>query len=105
MGQAQIAEESLAEYQPPPRPRGVKNPFRSLNGCMVPLCLAQECTYQRKKICALRRYFLIIQKERRKYLRDNKRYFEEEAITIYKQLIYFWRKKKKKKKKNKRRLK
>ena len=93
MRQMQIAEEILSVYHPPPRPRGIKNPFKRQTGCMVPLCEANMCDRQRKKICALRRYFLLIQKERRSMLEKHRRTASDKVIEILKKEIYFWRKK------------
>jgi hypothetical protein len=68
------------------------NPHSQNNGCMVPICTQEWCNYIKKKICALRREFLLEQIVRRKELRTRKQeYLSEEAEKILKKDIYFWR--------------
>lgn len=95
----QKAEEVLSEYQPSSRPKGSKTLSSIKQAVWSSLQDKYVFDYKRKKICALRSYFLLIQKERCKYLRHNIRHLYEGSISILKKEIHFWRKKKKKKKK------
>lgn len=75
------------------------NPHKSKTGCMVPHCEESDCNYQRKNICALRRYFLQDQKNKRRYLSQHRNLLLPGSISILKKEIYFWRKYDLKKKK------
>lgn len=68
------------------------NPHKAKTGCMVPHCEENECNYQRKKICSLRRVFLLEQKERRSLLEKHRKTASDKTIKIIKKEIYFWRK-------------
>jgi hypothetical protein len=68
------------------------NPHKQKIGCLVPLCQHGWCTRSKKKLCALRKFFLIIQKERRKDLRMQKfSYLSKEAEKLLRKEIYFWK--------------
>jgi hypothetical protein len=70
----------------------IENPHKEEIGCLVPLCQHGWCTRSKKKLCALRKFFLTIQIERRKDLRMQQfTYLSKEAETLLKRDIYFWR--------------
>jgi hypothetical protein len=71
-------------------------------GCLVPFCSHGWCNRKKKRLCALRKFFLIIQKERRIELKKLKMgYMSREVIEIMDREIYFWRKSDRKKKNKK----
>ena len=61
------------------------NPNKS---CVVPYCLAIHCSSKFKKKCALRKYFLLYQKELRELLRYT---ITEETQKLIKEKIYYYR--------------
>ena len=68
------------------------NPFKKRTGCMVPHCESILCNREIKKICELRRLFLIEQIEKRQELRRRRAgYLSCKSETILKREIYFWR--------------
>jgi hypothetical protein len=63
----------------------VPNPDKARVGCLVPLCLEKWCSRKRKKLCALRRYFLEEQLENRRLLCEVK---DPEIRKLIKERIY-----------------
>ena len=72
---------------------GYKHPNMNLDkkkvSCLVPLCVADWCNAERKKTCALRRYFLCFQKELRETIPF--------CLPEYHQYIYYYRRENEKK--------
>jgi len=68
------------------------NPHKKKIGCLVPVCMHPWCDRKKKKICALRKYFLIEQKEARAQLNKCKSgYFSRDTEIMIKKKIYWWR--------------
>ena len=68
------------------------NPFKKITGCMVPHCESILCNREIKKICELRKLFLIEQVEKRQELRRRSAgYLSSKSEEILKREIYFWR--------------
>jgi hypothetical protein len=61
------------------------NPDKKKVGCMVPWCTERWCTMKRKKLCALRRYFLEEQLENRRLLSKVK---DPEIKKLIKEGVY-----------------
>ncbi len=96
----QKAEEVLSEYQPSSRPKGSKTLSSIKQAVWSSLQDKYVFDYKRKKICALRSYFLLIQKERCKYLRHNIRHLYEGSISILKKRDPFLEKEEKEEEKS-----